>query len=109
MVTSPPAIPTTTKDRVLIIGATGFIGKFVAEASLTSEHPTCLLVRPGPLVPSKDAIVKTFQDKGAIVIHVSDHPYYIIYIFFLSVNISLVTLLEIIICLKECGKFHFFS
>jgi len=71
MVTSP-TIPnaTTTKGRVLIIGATGFIGRFVAEASLLTAHPTYLLLRPPPLVPSKDAIVKTFQEKGAIVIHV---------------------------------------
>jgi len=66
-----------TKGRVLIIGATGFIGKFVAEESLISAHPTYLLVRPGPLNPSKDAIVKNFQDKGAIVIHVSHHILYI--------------------------------
>ncbi|BAT94532.1 hypothetical protein LR48_Vigan02g182500 [Vigna angularis] len=68
MVTSP-TIPTATKGRVLIIGATGFIGKFVAEASLRTAHPTYLLLRPPPLVPSKEAIVKTFQEKGAIVIH----------------------------------------
>ncbi|CAJ1976697.1 unnamed protein product [Sphenostylis stenocarpa] len=62
-------IPSPTKARVLIIGATGFIGKFVAEASLLTAHPTYLLLRPPPLVPSKDVIVKTFQEKGAIVIH----------------------------------------
>ncbi|RDX69498.1 Leucoanthocyanidin reductase, partial [Mucuna pruriens] len=64
MVASP-----ANKGRVLIIGATGFIGKFVAEASLVTAHPTYLLLRPGPLIPSKDAIIKTFQDKGAILIH----------------------------------------
>ncbi|TKY51663.1 Leucoanthocyanidin reductase [Spatholobus suberectus] len=66
---TPPAIPTATKSRVLIIGATGFIGKFVAEASLVTGHPTYLLVRPGPVFPSKNTTIKTFQDKGAIVIH----------------------------------------
>ncbi|KAL2324872.1 hypothetical protein Fmac_023930 [Flemingia macrophylla] len=54
--------------RVLIIGATGFIGKFIAEASLASPHPTYLLLRPGPLLPSKDPIIKAFQLKGAILI-----------------------------------------
>nr|CAI56322.1 TPA: leucoanthocyanidin reductase [Phaseolus coccineus] len=68
MVTSP-TIPSHTKARVLIIGATGFIGKFVTEASLLTAHPTYLLLRPPPLVPSKDAIVKTFQEKGAMIIH----------------------------------------
>lgn len=66
------AIP-ITKDRVLIIGATGFMGKFVAEASLATAHPTYLLIRPGPLISSKATIIKTFQEKGAIVIHVSGH------------------------------------
>nr|ABC71328.1 leucoanthocyanidin reductase LAR2-1 [Lotus corniculatus] len=56
-----------TKGRVLIIGATGFMGRFMAEASLAAAHPTYLLVRQ-PLIPSKATIVKTFQDKGAIVI-----------------------------------------
>jgi len=77
MVTSP-TIPTDTKARVLIIGATGFIGRFVAEASLLTAHPTYLLLRPPPLVPSKDAIVKTFQEKGAIVLHVSHNMLHLI-------------------------------
>ncbi|KAJ1403153.1 NmrA-like domain [Sesbania bispinosa] len=65
------AIPTMSmsKGGVLIIGATGFMGKFVTEACLATAHPTYLLLRPGPLIASKAAIVKTFQDKGAIVIH----------------------------------------
>lgn len=76
MVTSPAATATATATatgRVLIIGATGFIGKFVAEASLATAHPTYLLVRPGPITPSKNATIKSFQEKGAIVIRVSQH------------------------------------
>ncbi|XP_027367033.1 leucoanthocyanidin reductase-like [Abrus precatorius] len=63
------AIPTATDGRVLIIGATGFIGKFVAEACLATPHPTYLLLRPQTFTPSKAAIIKTFQEKGAITIH----------------------------------------
>ncbi|XP_009356192.1 leucoanthocyanidin reductase [Pyrus x bretschneideri] len=55
--------------RVLIAGATGFIGRFVAEASLAAGQPTYVLVRPGPLHPSKADTVKSFKDKGAIILH----------------------------------------
>lgn len=71
MALSPTAIRSSNKGRVLIVGATGFMGKFLAEASLSIQHPTYLLVRPGPLIASKAAIIKTFQDKGARVIYVS--------------------------------------
>ncbi|KAI4313973.1 hypothetical protein L6164_026916 [Bauhinia variegata] len=74
--TVPSAIPTDTKGRVLVIGATGFIGRYVAEASLSAGRPTYILVRPGAAPPSKAAIVKAFQDKGAIPIHgvINDKP-----------------------------------
>lgn len=36
----------TTPGRVLIVGATGYIGKHIAQASLVAGHPTFLLVRP---------------------------------------------------------------
>nr|AZJ17294.1 leucoanthocyanidin reductase [Camellia sinensis] len=49
---------------VLIVGACGFIGQFIAEASLQADRPTYLLVRS---VGSKTN--KTLQDKGAKVIH----------------------------------------
>lgn len=82
MTVSSAAIPCATKkDRILIIGATGFMGQFVTKASLAFGRPTFLLVRPDQSVtPSKDAIVKNFQDKGAKVIHVSQT--HLIHLFF---------------------------
>ncbi|GAU23517.1 hypothetical protein TSUD_39960 [Trifolium subterraneum] len=65
MAPSSPTIP-TSKGRVLIVGGTGFIGKFVTEACLSTAHPTYLLIRPGPLMSSKATTIKTFQEKGAI-------------------------------------------
>ncbi|KAI4357866.1 hypothetical protein L6164_001788 [Bauhinia variegata] len=67
--TVPPAIPSATNGRVFVVGATGFIGQFVAEASLSAGHPTYFLVRPGAASPAKATIVKSLQDKGAIPIH----------------------------------------
>nr|AIU39029.1 leucoanthocyanidin reductase [Narcissus tazetta subsp. chinensis] len=56
-------------DKVLIIGATGCIGEFIAESSLENGKTTYLLVRPGSSAsPSKDAILKKFTSKGAIII-----------------------------------------
>ncbi|KAB1212669.1 Leucoanthocyanidin reductase [Morella rubra] len=55
--------------RTMIVGSTGFIGRFVAEASLDSGRPTYLLVRPGPASPSKTFIINSLQEKGAIIIH----------------------------------------
>jgi leucoanthocyanidin reductase len=61
----------TAKSRVLIAGATGFIGQFVAKASLDAGRPTYVLVRPGLAgCPSKSRVLKSLHDKGAIILHV---------------------------------------
>ncbi|GMY15375.1 leucoanthocyanidin reductase-like [Fagus crenata] len=64
---STPNVSVT--DRTLIIGSTGFIGRFVAETSLDDGRPTYLLVRSGPTCPSKASTIKSLQERGAIVIH----------------------------------------
>ena len=61
----------SAKGRVLIVGATGFIGQFVTESSLDAGRSTYVLVRPSACGPSKAKIIKAFQDKGAIILHVS--------------------------------------
>ncbi|GAB2280110.1 leucoanthocyanidin [Dionaea muscipula] len=58
-----------SKDRVLVAGATGFMGQFIAEASLEAGRKTYVVVRPSPLVsPSKEKVTKALQDKGATVL-----------------------------------------
>jgi len=70
MALSSPPTTLAPKSRVLIIGATGFIGKFLAEASLSAGHPTYLLIRPGGSpISSKSSISKIFQEKGAVIIY----------------------------------------
>lgn len=66
MTVSPVPSP---KGRVLIAGATGFIGQFVATASLDAHRPTYILARPGPRSPSKANIFKALEDKGAIIVY----------------------------------------
>jgi leucoanthocyanidin reductase len=54
----------------LIVGATGYIGRFVAEACLDSGRKTCILVRPGKACPARAAAVDALRQKGAVVIEV---------------------------------------
>uniref|UniRef100_A0A803QQ94 NmrA-like domain-containing protein n=1 Tax=Cannabis sativa TaxID=3483 RepID=A0A803QQ94_CANSA len=61
-----------SNGRVLIVGALGFIGHFIAEASLSLGRPTYVLLRPGSAFnnnPAKAAILRALQDKGAIVVN----------------------------------------
>ncbi|MBA0689259.1 hypothetical protein Goari_006994 [Gossypium aridum] len=56
--------------RVLIVGATGFIGRFVADASLDAGRPTYVLVRPSSGNQySKDKVDKALRDRGAILLN----------------------------------------
>jgi nucleoside-diphosphate-sugar epimerase len=37
------------KSKILLIGGTGYIGKFIVEASIKEGHPTFVLVRESTL------------------------------------------------------------
>ncbi|KAJ3688438.1 hypothetical protein LUZ61_017602 [Rhynchospora tenuis] len=66
------------KSRVLIVGATGFIGRKIARASLAAGHPTLLLHRPDMKPQEMEKVQTLLQLKaaGARLIPVSfdDHP-----------------------------------
>ncbi|XP_014494085.1 isoflavone reductase-like protein [Vigna radiata var. radiata] len=52
-------------SKILIIGATGFVGKLMVEASAKAGHPTFALVRESTLSdPSKSSIIQTFKTLG---------------------------------------------
>ncbi|KAK3009770.1 hypothetical protein RJ639_014288, partial [Escallonia herrerae] len=58
------------KSKVLIIGGTGYIGKFVVEASAKAGHPTCLLVRESTIPdPAKGKLIESFKDAGVTLLH----------------------------------------
>ncbi|KAL2484762.1 NAD(P)-binding Rossmann-fold superfamily protein [Abeliophyllum distichum] len=59
----------TAKNRVLIVGATGFIGQFIAQASLDTCKSTYMLIRSLPRCPAEAKAIKAFEDKGATIIH----------------------------------------
>ncbi|KAL3697221.1 hypothetical protein R1sor_011297 [Riccia sorocarpa] len=58
-----------SKSKVLIIGATGYIGKYLVRASLKLEHPTFILVRSlTPSDPAKAQLIRSFQNSGVTVL-----------------------------------------
>lgn len=64
------------KSKILIIGGTGYIGKFITEASLKAGHSTFLLVRESTVSdPVKGKLVEGFKKSGAILVHgdLTDH------------------------------------
>ncbi|KAG0581317.1 hypothetical protein KC19_4G242300 [Ceratodon purpureus] len=64
------------KSRILLVGATGEIGKFMVPASVKLGHPTFVLVRPGSASdPAKKALLDEFESLGAVILHgdLGDH------------------------------------
>ncbi|XP_030466302.2 phenylcoumaran benzylic ether reductase POP1-like [Syzygium oleosum] len=56
-------------SKVLVIGGTGYIGKFIVEASAKSGHPTFALVRESTLSdPAKAEIDEGFKSLGVNVV-----------------------------------------
>ncbi|KAK2660551.1 hypothetical protein Ddye_007084 [Dipteronia dyeriana] len=57
------------KSKVLIIGGTGYIGKFVTEASVKAGHPTFALVRESTVSdPIKGKLVEHFKTLGVTLL-----------------------------------------
>lgn len=50
-------------SKILLIGGSGYIGKFMVEASVKAGHPTFLLIRDSTLSnPAKSSIINKFKD-----------------------------------------------
>jgi len=67
-------LDTMVATRVLVIGATGFIGRFVAEASVKSGRPTYALVRP-TTKSSKPKVIQSLIDSGIQVVYGCMHDH----------------------------------
>nr|XP_043636514.1 eugenol synthase 1-like isoform X2 [Erigeron canadensis] len=53
------------KSKILVIGGTGYIGKFIVEASVKAGHPTFVLVRESTVAdPVKNKLVESFKNSG---------------------------------------------
>ncbi|GLU02892.1 hypothetical protein SLE2022_201250 [Rubroshorea leprosula] len=53
------------KSKILVIGGTGYLGKFIVEAAAKAGHPTTILVREATLSnPAKSNIIQNFKNLG---------------------------------------------
>lgn len=55
------------KSKILIIGGTGYIGKYIVEASAKFGHPTFALVRESTL-SAKSTIINNFKSLGVNIL-----------------------------------------
>ena len=70
-----------TKSKILFIGGTGYIGKFIVEASAKAGHPTSVLVRDSTLSnPGKSNVIDNFKNLGVNFLVVS--VYFFLSLFF---------------------------
>ncbi|CAA2968733.1 isoflavone reductase [Olea europaea subsp. europaea] len=57
------------KSKILIIGGTGYIGKFIVEASAKSGHPTFALFRESAISdPAKGKLIVGFKNSGVTIL-----------------------------------------
>ncbi|KAH6765088.1 NmrA-like negative transcriptional regulator family protein [Perilla frutescens var. hirtella] len=101
------------KSKILIIGGTGYIGKFIVEASAKSGHPTFALLREATISdPAKSQLVEGFKNSGVTLFtgDLNDHESLVKAIKQVDVVISTVGQLQladqdkIIAAIKEAGN-----
>ncbi|KAK7309303.1 hypothetical protein RJT34_05914 [Clitoria ternatea] len=63
-------------SKILVLGGTGYIGKFIVKASAEAGHPTFALVRKGTVSnPEKSKLIESFKS-SAVTLNgddLSDH------------------------------------
>lgn len=60
------------KSKVLIIGATGYLGKFMVAASAKAGHSTFALIRESTASdPEKVKTIEDFKNAGVTLVYVS--------------------------------------
>ncbi|XP_073126084.1 isoflavone reductase-like protein [Henckelia pumila] len=101
------------RSKILIIGGTGYIGKFVLEASAKSGHPTFALFRESTISdPVKGKIVEGFKNSGVTILigDLSEHESLVKAIKQVDVvistvgNFQLADQVKIIAAIKEAGN-----
>ena len=59
------------KSKILIIGGTGYIGKYMVEESAKAGHPTFALVRENTASnPEKSKLIESFKSSGVTLLNV---------------------------------------
>ncbi|KAG5613343.1 hypothetical protein H5410_024624 [Solanum commersonii] len=93
------------KSKVLIIGDTGYIGKFVVEASAKSGYPTFALVRETTISdPVKGKIVENFKNLVATIINGDLYDHESLLKAIKQVDLVISTVVKIIDAIKEAGN-----
>ncbi|GAB4846837.1 Eugenol synthase 2 [Ancistrocladus abbreviatus] len=102
------------KSKILVIGGTGYLGKYIVAASVKAGHPTFALVREATITsnPAKSALVDQFKRDGVKLIYgdINDHENLVKAIKQVDVIISAVGRLliadqvKIIAAIKEAGN-----
>ncbi|GLT73431.1 hypothetical protein SLA2020_452920 [Shorea laevis] len=58
------------KSKILIIGGTGYIGKYIVEESAKAGHPTFALVRESTASnPEKSQVIESFKSSGVTLLY----------------------------------------
>ncbi|KAJ7967309.1 Isoflavone reductase-like [Quillaja saponaria] len=100
-------------SKILFIGGTGYIGKFIVEASAKAGHPTYALIRKSSISnPAKSPIIEKFKSLGVNIVSgdLYDHASLVNAIKQVDVVISTVGYLQladqdkIISAIKEAGN-----
>lgn len=64
------------KSKIFFIGGTGYIGKFIVEASVKAGHPSFVLVRESTVAdPVKGQLVEKFKNWGVTLVYVCVYMY----------------------------------
>ena len=67
------------KSKILVLGGTSYIGKFIVMASVEAGHPTFALVRESTLShPEKSKLIQSFKSFGVTLLYMyvpSDHKF----------------------------------
>ncbi|XP_057449368.1 isoflavone reductase-like protein [Lotus japonicus] len=101
------------KSKILVLGGTGYIGKFIVEASVKEGHPTFALVRESTVShPDKSKLIESFKSQGVTLLYgdLTDHESLVKAIKQVDVVISTVggpqidDQLKLIAAIKEAGN-----
>jgi nucleoside-diphosphate-sugar epimerase len=59
------------KSKILVLGGTGYLGKFIIEASVKEGHPTFALIRETTVShPQKSKLIESFKSSGVTLLYV---------------------------------------
>ncbi|PON71420.1 Hopanoid-associated sugar epimerase [Parasponia andersonii] len=101
------------KSKILVIGATGYIGKYIVKASAKAGHPTFALVREiSASNPEKSQLFESFKSSGVTLVYgdIYDHNSLVKAIKEVDIVIStvgaeqLADQVKIIAAIKEAGN-----